>query len=201
MTKQAIENFSLDQLTFEPLSENNWSKFEDLFGQKGACGNCWCMSFRLKKSDFENGKINDGNKNSMHTLVREKLPTGILAIYNRRAIAWAALAPREVFVKIENSRIHKRIDNKQVWSIPCTFIDKKFRRMGVSVKFLQGIIQYAKNQGINIIEAYPTIPTAGKLPDAFAWVGLYKSFERSGFQIVDQTSKNRPMVRYYIDKN
>lgn len=27
-----------------------------------------------------------------------------------------------------------------------------------------------------------------------------KSSERAGFEIVDHTSKNRPMVRYYIDK-
>lgn len=50
--------------------------------------------------------------------------------------------------------------------------------------------------GIKIIEAYPTIPTQEKLPDSFAWIGLYKSFERAGFEIVDTTSKNRPMVRY-----
>ncbi len=31
-------------------------------------------------------------------------------------------------------------------------------------------------------------------------IGLYKSFERADFEIVDNTSKNRPMVRYYTDK-
>lgn len=38
-----------------------------------------------------------------------------------------------------------------------------------------------------------------KLPDSFAWIGFYKSFGRAGFEIVDRTSKNRPMVRYYVD--
>jgi hypothetical protein len=63
------------------------------------------------------------------------------------------------------------------------------------------VIGYAKEAGIDIIEAYPTIPTQEKLPDSFAWIGLYTSFERAGFEIVDRTSKNRPMVRYYIDKH
>jgi len=27
-----------------------------------------------------------------------------------------------------------------------------------------------------------------------------KSFERAGFEIVDRTSKNRPMVRYYTEQ-
>ena len=68
------------------------------------------------------------------------------------------------------------------------------------MRLLKGIITYAKTNGIKIIEAYPTIPTREKLPDSFAWIGLYKSFERAGFEIVDRTSENRPMVRYYLEK-
>jgi GNAT superfamily N-acetyltransferase len=103
-------------------------------------------------------------------------------------------------MKLESSRVHKRIDDKKVWSIPCFFIDKNFRQIGVSVELLMGVIKYAKANDIKIIEAYPTIPTTEKLPDSFAWIGLYKSFERAGFEIVDRKSKNRPMVRYYTDK-
>ena len=104
------------------------------------------------------------------------------------------------FIKLEKSRVHKRIDDQSVWSIPCFFIDKNFRRQGVSVQLLNGVIKYAKEAGIKIIEAYPTTPTQEKLADSFAWIGLYKSFERAGFEIVDRTSKNRPMVRYYTNK-
>jgi len=63
--KQSEDLEFLNQLTFEPLSKDNWGKFVQLFGNKGACGNCWCMSFRLKKSDFDEGKANDGKKTDM----------------------------------------------------------------------------------------------------------------------------------------
>lgn len=179
----------------------NWTKFETLFGEKGACGGCWCMHFRLPKKEWEAGKKNGDNKSKMQNLVQEKNPSGFLAIYQGKAIAWAALAPREDFIKLAGSRIHKPIDLKKVWSIPCTFIHKDYRQKGVSVALLKGVIDYAKKEsrsfGIKILEAYPTIPS-GKLPDAFAWIGLYKSFEKAGFKIVDQTSPNRPMVRYYL---
>jgi hypothetical protein len=65
---------------------------------------------------------------------------------------------------------------------------------------LKAIINYAAEKKIPVIEAYPTIPTQDKLPDAFAWIGLYKSFEKAGFEIADHTSKSRPMVRYYTNK-
>ena len=190
----------LDLLTFEPLTRRNWGKFEALFGSKGACGNCWCMYYRLSKTDFREGKSEDGNKNAMKELVRENKPAGILGIYDGQAIAWCAFAPREDFIKLEKSRVHKRIDDEMVWSIPCFFIDKNFRRNGVSVALLKGVINYAKGLGIRIIEAYPTLPTQEKLPDSFAWIGLYISFERAGFEIVDRTSRNRPMVRFYTNK-
>jgi len=186
------------ELTFEPLTKNNWDKFVQLFGMKGACGNCWCMFYRLPPKEFKAGKQNDGNKNAMKEVVWKGKAAGFMAFYNNEPAAWCALAPREDFIKLENSRVHKRIDDKEVWSIPCTFIAKKFRRQGISVALLKGVIDYAKEKGIKIIEAYPTIPTQEKLPDSFAWIGLYKSFEKAGFKIVDQTSKHRPMVRYYV---
>ena len=190
----------LNQFTIEPLTKGNWNKFLQLFGVKGACGNCWCMYYRLSRADFAEGKTDDGNRKAIKELVWNNKPTGLMGIYQGQAIAWCAFAPREDFIKLERSRVHKRIDDEMVWSIPCFFIDKRFRRNGISVALLKGVIEYATAKGIRIIEAYPTIPTQEKLPDAFAWIGLYTSFERAGFEIVDRTSGNRPMVRYYTDK-
>ena len=196
-TESVVDKDFLAELTYEPLSRKNWLKFVQLFGEKGACGNCWCMYYRLPKADFIEGKAADGNMEMMKELVWENKPTGMIALYEGIAIAWCALAPRKDFIKLSKSRVHKPIDDKPVWSIPCFFIHKDFRRQGVSVEMLKAVIKYAQKEGIKILEAYPTIPTTMKLPDSFVWIGLYSSFEKAGFEIVDQTSKNRPMVRYY----
>ena len=200
MKEQKSDTGFLTALRFEPLTKGNWNKFLELFGEKGAGANCWCMHFRLNKSDHEEGKVNGGNKSAMKQLVWNNKPTGLLAFYEDIPIAWCAFSPREDFVKLQKSRVHKPIDDKKVWSVPCTFVKKEFRKHGVSVALLKGLVKYAKEKDIKIIEAYPTIPTQEKLPDGFAWIGLYKSFERAGFEIVDKTSKHRPMVRYYTDQ-
>ncbi len=186
-----------DELTFEPLNRKNWALFTALFGERGACGNCWCMFFRLDKAEFTEGKQNDGNKNAMKQLVWDNMPTGLLGIYQGQAVGWMAFAPRAHYPKLARSRVHKPIDDRPVWSVTCFFIRKDFRRMGVSVAMLKGLIDYAREQKIEVIEAYPTVPTQDVLPDSFAWIGLYKSFEKAGFRVVDRTSKSRPMVRYY----
>jgi GNAT superfamily N-acetyltransferase len=135
----------------------------------------------------------------MKSLALHNKPMGVLAIYENQAVAWLALAPRQDFIKLEKSRIHKPIDDLEVWSIPCTFISKSYRHKGLSVALLKSVVEYAKKENITALEAYPTIPTTDKLPDAFLCVGLFKSFEKAGFRIVDRTSKNRPMVRYLIN--
>jgi len=143
----------LQDLTFKAVSRNNWNKFTILFGAKGACGNCWCMYYRLSKIDFKEGKLNDGNKEAMYELVKQNKSTSIIASYQDVPIAWCAFAPREDFDKLKKSRVHKPIDNEKVWSIPCTFIHKDFRRKGVSVALLKGLIKYAAQNNIKIIEA------------------------------------------------
>lgn len=191
--KTAPLNFKVQLLT-----KNNWNQFVELFGDRGACANCWCMYYRLSKADFHTGKTDNRNKNLMKELIWNGKPAGLLGFLNEKPVAWCAFAPREDFIKLEKSRVHKRIDDKKVWSIPCFFIHKEYRKSGISGFLLQGAIEYAKIEGIKIIEAYPAIPTKEKLPDSFAWIGLYKTFERIGFKIVDRTSRNRPMVRYYL---
>jgi GNAT superfamily N-acetyltransferase len=184
------------QLKFEPLSKDNWSKFVQFFEKNGACGKCYCMFFRLKKQDFEDGKIDGSNKELMKKLVWDNQPTGMIGFYEEVPIGWCAFAPRENYLKVENSRVHKRIDDKPVWSITCFFVERPFRKLGVSVELLKAVIEYARKKKIKTLEAYPTIPTTEVISDGFAWIGLYKSFEQAGFKIVDKTSKYRPMVRY-----
>ena len=49
------------KLKFDSLTSANWMQFETLMGEKGGCGNCWCMYFRLPYKDFQENKP-DGNK-------------------------------------------------------------------------------------------------------------------------------------------
>ncbi|MCX6169711.1 MAG: GNAT family N-acetyltransferase [Ignavibacteriales bacterium] len=183
--------------TFKPLTEKTWNDFENLFGERGACGGCWCMSWRLKSSDFEKQK-GIGNKKTMRGLVKKKEQIGIIAYIGKRPIGWCAVAPREKFIRLDNSRVLERVDNESVWSITCFFIIKEFRRKGLSTELLNGVINYCKKKKVKILEGYPTVPYNKNIPAAFAWTGIPISFERAGFKEVERRSKSRPIMRYYL---
>ena len=184
-------------LKIYPLDRTRWDDFELLFGPRGACGGCWCMSWRLKKSEFELGK-GEPNKRSMKDIVCRDEPAGVLAYVDGSPIGWCAVAPREVYKRLENSRVLKRIDDRPVWSITCLFIAKTFRRRGISTELIKGAVEYAKSNGAKIVEAYPVVPYSDNVPDAFLWTGIPASFQAAGFVEVARRSKGKPMMRYFI---
>lgn len=184
-------------LEIYPLDITRWVDFETLFGVKGACGGCWCMSWRLKKSEFERQKGNE-NKRAMRTLVEQKEKVGILAYMDNKPIGWCAVAPRDVYLRLENSRVWRRIDNEPVWAITCFFIAKPYRRKGISLELLQGAIDYCKANGVKVIEGYPVVPYGDNIPAAFAWTGIPSVFEKAGFVVAERRSKAKPIMRYTI---
>jgi GNAT superfamily N-acetyltransferase len=192
---QVYANEALNLEIF-PLDINRWEDFETLFGERGACGGCWCMSWRLKRSVFENQK-GDRNKRAMRKLVEQKEKVGLLAYIDNKPIGWCAVAPREVYLKLENSRILKRIDNESVWSITCFFIAKHYRRKGISLELLKGVIKHVEANKVKIIEGYPVVPYNEEIPAAFAWTGFPSVFEKAGFVVAERRSKSKPIMRYY----
>jgi len=192
-TKQA-KNIKLE---FHPVTKKRWSDFEALFGEKGACGGCWCMLWRLTRKEFEQQK-GEANRQAMKAIMESGDIPGLLAYSGKQPIAWCSVAPREKFPALDRSRVLKKIDDKPVWSISCFFIHKDFRKQGLSVNILEAVITYVKEQGGKIVEGYPVEPKKGKTADVFAWTGLASFFKKAGFVECARRSETRPIMRFHI---
>jgi GNAT superfamily N-acetyltransferase len=147
----------ISKLEFHPLVPERWRDFESLFGERGACGGCWCMWWRVPRSQFNKQK-GEKNKRAMKKLVDGGHIPGIIAYQSGQPIAWLSVAPRESFSVLGGSRILKPVDEKPVWSVVCFFVTKTHRRSGVSVKLLKAAIDFVREQGGRIIEGYPIEP-------------------------------------------
>jgi GNAT superfamily N-acetyltransferase len=186
-------------ISFHPLTIDRWKDFETLFGEKGACGGCWCMYWRLKRSDFEKAK-GEGNKKKLKQLVAGKEIPGLLLYEDNKIAGWCSVAPRENLPVLENSRILKAVDDQPVWSIVCFYIEKNHRRLGLSQPFLKYAIDYCRNHGAKIIEAYPLDVKSKDYPSVFAFTGFYSTFLKAGFKETARRSETRPIMRYTIKK-
>ena len=181
-------------LFFHPLTPDRWNDFEELFGERGACGGCWCMVWRRSRKEFEANK-GAGNKAAMKALVKKNVVPGILAYSDEEPIGWCAVAPRESYQTLERSRVLKAVDDVPVWSISCLFIAKPFRGQGVSVELLKAAVRFARDQGATVVEGYPVEPRKEKMPDVFAWTGVPSAFVQAGFTEHRRGSPTRPIMR------
>jgi GNAT superfamily N-acetyltransferase len=188
------------RLEFQPLTKRRWADFERLFGERGACGGCWCMWWRLRRSEFDKNKGNK-NRQAMEAIVAAGEEPGILAYTGEIPIGWCAVAPRESYPVLGRSRILKPVDNASVWSVVCFFVDKRHRRQGVTVQLLHATLAYVKRKGGTIVEGYPVEPKKNPMPAAFAWTGIASAFRRAGFKECARRSPTRPIMRFYIEKS
>jgi len=184
-------------LEFHLLTPERWKDLEKLFGERGACGGCWCMWWRLKRSQFEKQKGEENRKAFREIINSGEIP-GLLAYTNSQPIAWCSIAPREIYPVLERSRILKRIDDEPVWSVVCFFVSKSFRHREVSVKLLKAAVKYAKEHNAKIVEGYPVETKKTNMPDVFAFTGLVNTFLKAGFVEVLRRSETRPIMRYFI---
>jgi len=180
------------------LTPSRWHHLERLFGERGACGGCWCMWWRIKRSQWEEQK-GEKNKHAFRDYVDSGGRPGLLAFDGREPVGWIAVEPREKYSVLGRSRTLKPVDDEKVWSITCFFIRRDYRRRGVGRALVRGAIDYVARKTGKLIEAYPVEPKSeGGLPDAFAWHGVASMFTAEGFVEVARRSPTRPIVRYLI---
>lgn len=185
------------EYSFHPLTMHHWDAFTRLFGEKGACGGCWCMHWRLTAAAF-NAQRGECNRQAMHALVIQGKPVGVMAFERDIAVGWCAVAPRAEYPRFNNSRILKSVDAAPVWSVTCFYIAKQYRMKGMSVPLLNAAVAYATANGAAIVEGYPVEPSHGKQPDVFVWTGLAATFIKAGFTEVVRRSKVRPIMRLVV---
>ncbi len=180
-------------LRFHPATPSRWKDVETLFGERGACAGCWCMWWRLKRSEFAKGK-GEGNRRAFRRIVDRGDAPGILAYDGARPVGWCAVAPREEYPALERARSLKRLDDRPVWSVTCFFVDREWRRRGLSVRLLRAACDHARRRGARIVEGYPVDPRK-EYPAAWAWTGLRAAFERAGFEEAARPSRTRVIMR------
>jgi GNAT superfamily N-acetyltransferase len=180
-----------------PLIPERWLDLETLFGEHGAFGNCWCMWFRQRNKEW-NASNGAERKDGLRRLTESELAPGLIAYEDRNPVGWISLGPRLDFPRLVHSRVAKPIDNQPVWVVVCFFVEKSYRRQGVTVELLKAAIEFARQKGASILEGYPVEPPEDR-PDPWVYTGLASAFIKAGFVEVARHKEHRPMMRYTME--
>lgn len=180
------------------LRKTDWPNIVSLFGPRGACGGCWCMSWRITP----HGKTwtqaqGEPNRKAFKKLIESGKALGILAFDGKEPVGWCAFGLRADFPHLESAKAYHRDDIEKVWSINCFYINSGYRSRGVATLLAEAAVAAIKKRKGRIVEAYPAPLTkdGNKLPATFVWTGPEEMFKRLGFKEVQRLSYSRPLYR------
>lgn len=192
--KMKARSAKMMEVVFRDATPSRWKDVEILFGERGACGGCWCMAWRLPAKEWEAGK-GAINRRSFRKIVESGGRPGVIAYLGRDPVGWCAVAPREDYSYLSRSRVLKPVDDQSVWSVSCLFVLRPYRRAGLSSAILAEAVRMAARQGAKLVEGYPVIPYMDNAPGAFLWTGTPEAFLKAGFKEIHRWSKTRPIMR------
>jgi GNAT superfamily N-acetyltransferase len=174
----------------------DWQVIEQLFGPNGACGGCWCMTWRVPRG----GKLweevkGEKNKQAFKKLVQGGKVFGVLAFADGQPVGWCSVGPRGDFARLTTIKSLQIPWTPATWSVTCFFIRSPWRRKGVATALLAEAVKVAKANGAKELEAYPVKLYTDSVPAAFAWTGIPILFEKEKFVDVTPPGNSRPIYR------
>ncbi len=181
-------------LTFQPLSPDRVEAMGQVL--KGSWGSsCWCIHPRLTDKQMRalpgDGPGSRKRRTEMEKLAAQNPAPGMLAYAGDQPVGWVAIAPRGELCRVDASRATPRVDDVDVWVIPCITIARDWRGQGIGAELIKAAATYAFNQGADAVEAYPR---AGNLRtgDDNAYFGVQPLFRRAGFEVIRGPLPNTP---------
>jgi GNAT superfamily N-acetyltransferase len=171
-------------ISVRAVGKDDWPGIVELFGERGACGGCWCMWPRVPRG----GKLWEElkgakNRESFRRLVKAGRVHAVMAFAGEVPVGWCSFGPRSTFPRLETVRALKREGAPDAWSVVCFYIHPRWRRRGVGILLLRAATEAAFAAGAAEIEGYPVPPrSAAPIPAAFAWTGVPAQFSAAGYR-------------------
>jgi GNAT superfamily N-acetyltransferase len=185
----------MTSLEIHPLTADRWRDLESLFGPGGASGGCWCMWWRTGP-EFPTRKVAT-NKAAFKRVVAKGPPPGLIAYRDGKPAGWCEVCPRADLARLAGSRQLAPVDNKAVWSLPCFFVKRNARGLGIVGALIEEATRYARKHKAPALEAYPWDSDTKRAPAA-VYTGVASTFTKAGFVEVARRAPQRPIMRFAL---
>jgi GNAT superfamily N-acetyltransferase len=179
--------------SFHPVTGERLKDMACFSEQHGKFRYCSCMRWRMRSTDFSRS-TKENRVAALEQLVLDDKPIGVLAYKDGEPIGWCSVAPRESYHGLERHRALARIDDQPVWAVVCFFIDRRFRRRGLTLVLLKAAVAYARSQGAEIVEGYPVLPGS----PSYTYMGSLSTFHSAGFRDVTPPGAPRSFMRCFF---
>lgn len=177
-------------LSIRPLDADSWPGFASLIERhNGVWGGCWCLAFNPKSADM--GESPEGNRAVKRRLVEEGAAHAALVFDGDQAVGWCQFGkPAELPRIYHRKQYEAGIVETDDYRITCFFVDRSYRRRGVSEAALDGALALIADAGGGLVEAFPQDTSGRRVSASFLYNGTRGLFERAGFEYERPKGKN-----------
>ena len=178
------------ELTTRPLAPETWDAFADLAERhNGVFGGCWCTWFHTMNA--EKTRDADDNRALKQRLVEEGRAHAALVFDGEVAVGWCEYGACQELPNINHRKQYEaERDELPDYRLTCFFIDKRYRRQGVSAVALRGALDLIAQAGGGVVEAYPQDTGGKQITASFLYNGTRSLFEQAGFTYDRPKGKN-----------
>jgi GNAT superfamily N-acetyltransferase len=182
-----------DELTVRALSPETWEAFADMVERhNGVFGGCWCTYFQTMASEKTYDRAS--NRDLKERLVREGRAHASLVFDGAEAVAWAEYGSCAELPNIYHRKQYdEETEDYPDYRITCIFVDKRYRRRGVTALALQGALDLIAQAGGGVVEGYPHDPQGKRV--AVLYNGTRQLFEREGFEYLRPKGQRNTVMR------
>lgn len=180
-----------DGILIRPITKARQKDFEALMKTNSITGSCWDIWPRRLGSQgparrgFWKAKgvtASEGNRRDIAQIIRGGKPVGLLAYRDNEPVGFISVGPRTAYPRVDRSKTSPPVDDVAVWAVPCFYVHRAHRGVGVTTALLRAAVEYAGKEGAPAVEGYPRSDDAPRVSAESAFFGTEAQFRRAGYR-------------------
>lgn len=186
-------------ITIEPATADRFDDAEHALTGGGDGRSCQCQWWMITNTEWQNT-----TKEQRERMLRDEVgagpPPALIAYVDGEAAGWVRVGPRTRQIRLGRTRAFTESsqepwDDDAVWTVSCFVVRKEHRGKGLNARLLEAAIDYARDSGARVIEAYPLDPNAGrKIAVNELYHGVLSTFQDAGFREVARPKPHLAVV-------
>lgn len=173
-------------ITTEPATITRWDDVQHSLTGGGDGAGCQCIWPIVRNKVWQSTTL-EQRRDMLRDEIAAGPPPGLVAYIDGEAAGWIRVGPRTVQQRILHthaiaSATTEPLDDESVWAVTCFVVRREHRGKGLTAQLLASALDYARESGARLIEAYPVDTSTGSHRSNDLYHGTVSTFRAAGFQ-------------------
>jgi GNAT superfamily N-acetyltransferase len=175
-------------ISISPMDDSKRQDFYRVHSQANGANWCYCVAWWVPTWEDWDQRTARENRALRESLFQQGQYDGYLLYLDGEPAGWCQCGPRDRLPKLLQQ--YKLTPDRRIWAITCFLIAPRYRKRGLTHRFLAAVLEDLRTRGITHVQAFPSRDR--DLPDEDVWTGPEAVFKRSGFEVECHDSR-RPI--------